>query len=59
MDFLADECSDAAVIKALRLVYAGRVDSPGVILIRFPAYARSTLGEAVLKLVSDHSSELP
>jgi predicted nuclease of predicted toxin-antitoxin system len=41
------------------LVFAGRLDSPGVILIRFPASARNSLAEAVLKLVSEHSSELP
>lgn len=40
------------------LIYAGRMDSPGVILIRFPAASRRTLGDAVLKLVSDYSSEL-
>lgn len=40
------------------LIYAGQMDSPGVILIRFPAVTRSTLGDAVLKLVSDYSSEL-
>lgn len=41
------------------LVFAGRLESPGVILIRFPASARSSLAEAVLKLVSEHASELP
>src|SRR5580658_8175940 len=40
------------------LVFAGRVDSPGVVLIRFPAYARSLLAEAVLKLVNEHASQL-
>jgi predicted nuclease of predicted toxin-antitoxin system len=40
------------------LVFAGRVDSPGVILIRFPASARSLLPEAVLKLVAEHASQL-
>ena len=40
------------------LVFAGRVDSPGVILIRFPASARRLLGEAVLKLVSEYASQL-
>ena len=40
------------------LVFAARVDSPGVILIRFPAYARSLLAEAVLKLVNEHASQL-
>jgi predicted nuclease of predicted toxin-antitoxin system len=41
------------------LVFAGRLNSPGVILIRFPASARGSLAEAVLKLVSEHASELP
>src|SRR5580693_158704 len=40
------------------LVFAGRLDSPGVILIRFPASARSSLAGAVLNLVSGHASEL-
>ena len=40
------------------LVFAGRVDSPGVILIRFPASARVLLAEAVLKLVREHASQL-
>jgi predicted nuclease of predicted toxin-antitoxin system len=40
------------------LVFAGRMDSPGVILIRFPASARHSLADAVLKLVREHSSQL-
>ena len=40
------------------LVFAGRMDSPGVILIRFPAFARSLLAEAVLKLVGEYASQL-
>jgi len=40
------------------LVFAGRMDSPGVILIRFPARARSLLADAVLKLVNEHASQL-
>ena len=40
------------------LVFAGRMDSPGVILIRFPASVRNLLAEAVLKLVSEHASQL-
>ena len=40
------------------LVFAGRIDSPGVVLIRFPASARRLLAEAVLKLVSEHASQL-
>jgi hypothetical protein len=41
------------------LVFAGRVNSPGVILIRYPATARDLLAEAVVKLVRDHASRLP
>ena len=40
------------------LVFAGRMDSPGVILIRFPASARPLLAEAVLKLVTECASQL-
>jgi len=40
------------------LVFTGRVDSPGAILIRFPASARGSLAEAVVKLVHEYSSRL-
>jgi predicted nuclease of predicted toxin-antitoxin system len=40
------------------LVFAARIDSPGVIPIRFPAFARRLLAEAVLKLVSEYASQL-
>jgi len=40
------------------LVYAARVNSPGVILMRFPATARRQLAGAVLKLVAEHESQL-
>jgi predicted nuclease of predicted toxin-antitoxin system len=40
------------------LAFARRMDSPGVILIRFPASARSVLPGAVLKLVDEHASRL-
>jgi predicted nuclease of predicted toxin-antitoxin system len=40
------------------LVFAGSMESPGVILLRFPAAARSLLAEAVLKLVSEYASQL-
>ena len=40
------------------LVFAGRKDSPGVILIRFPARARSLVAAAVLKLVDEYSPKL-
>ncbi len=39
------------------LVFAAGVNSPGVILIRFPASARSLLAESVVRLVSEHSSK--
>jgi hypothetical protein len=41
-----------------RLVFAGRVNSPGVILIRFPASARRLLASAILKLVRENASKL-
>jgi predicted nuclease of predicted toxin-antitoxin system len=41
------------------LVFAGGHNSPGVILIRFPASARDLLPEAISKLVSRHAAELP
>ena len=40
------------------LVFAGRMDSPGVIFIRFPASARGILGESVAKLVREHAPQL-
>ena len=40
------------------LVFAGRVESPGVILIRFPASARGLLAAAVVKLVREHGSQM-
>jgi predicted nuclease of predicted toxin-antitoxin system len=40
------------------LVFAARMDSPGVILIRFPSRARSLLADAILKLVTGHASRL-
>jgi hypothetical protein len=40
------------------LVFAAGVDSPGVILIRFPASARVLLAPAVVKLVREHASQL-
>jgi predicted nuclease of predicted toxin-antitoxin system len=40
------------------LVFAGRTDSPGVILIRFPASARASLADSVSKLVNEHSAAL-
>ena len=40
------------------LVFAARMDSPGVILLRFPATARSLLVPAVLELVNGYASQL-
>jgi predicted nuclease of predicted toxin-antitoxin system len=40
------------------LAFAARVDSPGVILIRFPATARGTLPVAVRRLVAEQGSQL-
>ena len=40
------------------LAFAAHVDSPGVILIRFPALARGMLGTAVRRLVSEQASNL-
>jgi hypothetical protein len=41
------------------LVYAARVDSPGVILIRFPASVRGFPADAVLTLVTKDGLRLP
>ena len=40
------------------LVYAARVDSPGVVLTRFPASARGLLADAILKLVGENGARL-
>lgn len=40
------------------LVYAARVDSPGVVLIRFPASARGLLAEVISKLVRENGAQL-
>ena len=40
------------------LVFAGHSNSPGVILIRFPALARATLGDVIAKFVHERASEL-
>jgi len=39
-------------------VFAGRMDPPGVILIRFPASARRLLAGAILKLVNEYAMRL-
>jgi len=99
MQFLADECCDFAVVRALReeghhvlavsefqqssvdrellqlalnsdrilltedkdfgwLVFAGRADSPGVVLIRYPSFSRGSLGPDIVALVRNHSARL-
>jgi len=40
------------------LVFVAHMNSPGVLLIRFPGSARSQLKSAVRGLVSEHESEL-
>jgi len=40
------------------LVFASHVDSPGVILLRFPGQARQTLAAAVVKLVQEQLEAL-
>lgn len=40
------------------LVFASHVDSPGVILIRFPGQLRQTLASVILKLVQDQGEKL-
>lgn len=40
------------------LVYVSQAESAGVILIRFPGNARSSLPGAILDLVRDHSRQL-
>ena len=99
MRFLADECCDFAVVRALRsaghdvlaiteiqcrsvdrdllqlaltddrilltedkdfgwLVFAARLDSPGVVLIRYPSMSRASLGPDIQSLVQDHGAKL-
>jgi len=40
------------------LVFTGRVDSPGVIRIRFPTSARGTPANAIVNLVREHAPRL-
>ena len=40
------------------LVFVSHADSAGVVLIRFPGSARSTLPEAIVWLAEKHASEL-
>ena len=40
------------------LTYVARVDSPGVVLIRFPAPARRLLADSIRRLVREQASRL-
>ena len=40
------------------LAFAANKDSPGIILIRFPASARATLGSAIRQIVTDYGERL-
>lgn len=40
------------------IVFASQAASPGVVLLRFPANARSLIGPSVLALVRDHGAKL-
>lgn len=40
------------------LVYAARIDSPGVVLIRFPASVRGLLEDSISKLVCESGARL-
>ncbi len=40
------------------LVFASHVDSPGVILIRFPGNLRQTLARSILQLVQEQGEQL-
>jgi predicted nuclease of predicted toxin-antitoxin system len=41
------------------LVFAARMDSPGVVLLRFPASARSGLADTIAELVKGKGNQLP
>lgn len=41
------------------LVFASHVDSPGVILIRFPGDLRQTLARSIVQMVQDQGEQLP
>lgn len=41
------------------LVFASHIDSPGVILIRFPGNLRQTLARSILQLVQEQGEKLP
>ena len=40
------------------LVYVSHVDSPGIILIRFPGNARTTLSETIRRIVQEQGDHL-
>lgn len=40
------------------LVFAARLDSSGVVLIRYPSLLRATLGADILRLAQDHAGKL-
>lgn len=41
-----------------RLVFAGRMQTPGVILIRYPGNARQAVGQAIMDVVQRHGERL-
>jgi predicted nuclease of predicted toxin-antitoxin system len=41
------------------LAFVGRLDNPGVVLIRFPATARAALGTSMTRLVREQGPKLP
>lgn len=41
------------------LQFVSGAESAGVILIRFPAFARRVLGEVIVQFVAEHGSRLP
>jgi predicted nuclease of predicted toxin-antitoxin system len=40
------------------LAFVGKMDNPGVILIRYPAQARRSLGESVVELIAELGMKL-
>ena len=40
------------------LVFAAKLNNPGVILIRFPANARSAMAASIVRIVAEHGSRL-
>ena len=59
MRFLADESCDVARTKDFGLLaYAGGHETSGVVSIRYPAETRSSLGAAVVKLVTEAADRI-